>query len=148
MSEEPSPPSQADLSSDFSCTFPSVHWLTSESSGPKVVCLPQSAAYLQLCFQFSKFSQTLAKLLTLPRSLASTPSVATVLDHGGSQAVWWDGSHTARTLAGHRPGCRCQLCHPVRFTGPWSSGSYTLLLAGESREMMMLVTAADTVDVE
>ena len=32
--------------------------------------------------------------------------------------------------------------------GPWSSGSYTLLLAGESCEMMMLVTAADTVDVE
>lgn len=64
------PPAQADLSSDFSCAFPSVHSLTSDSSDPKVVRLPQSARYLQLCCQLSISSQTLAELLTLPASFS------------------------------------------------------------------------------
>lgn len=63
-------PSIPGWSSEFSCIFPSVHWLTSQSSHPKVMCLPQPAPYLQLCFQLSKLSQTVAKPLILPSSFS------------------------------------------------------------------------------
>lgn len=78
-------PSIPGWSSEFSCIFPSVHWLTSQSSHPKVMCLPQPAPYLQLCFQLSKLSQTVAKPLILPSSFSHFYPFVGLLSRPGRQ---------------------------------------------------------------